>query len=63
MLMFKDILSKATGTKAKKEDKSSEFSKFFREASSGEKKKVFLDVARKASKEQLEVIKSVKLAH
>ena len=47
---------------AKKEDTSSEFSKFFREASSREKKKVFMDVAKKASEEQSEVIRSVRLA-
>jgi len=60
--MFKAFISKITGKSVKKEGVSSEFSKFFREASSGEKKKVFLDVARKASKEQLEVIKHVRLA-
>lgn len=37
---------------------SSDFSKFFREASSREKKRVFLDVARKASKEQRDVIQA-----
>ncbi|MDQ5893688.1 MAG: hypothetical protein QG640_700 [Patescibacteria group bacterium] len=41
-------------------DNSSEFSKFFRTASSGEKKKVFLDVAKKASEEQREVMRGVK---
>jgi len=46
----------------KKEDKSSDFSKFFREASSGEKRKVFLDVAKRASREQLELIRSVQVA-
>ena len=40
---------------------SSEFSRFFREASSGEKKKVFMDVARKASADQMEVIDQVRL--
>jgi len=60
--MIKDFLSKITNIGAKKEDKSSKFSKFFREASSGEKKKVFLDVAKKASGEQAEVIRSVRLA-
>ncbi len=39
-----------------KKDSSSEFSRFIREASSGEKKKVFMEVARKASAEQKEVI-------
>ena len=37
----------------------SEFSRFFREASSGEKKRVFMDVARKASADQRKVIESV----
>jgi len=39
---------------------SSEFSRFFREASSGEKKKVFMEVARKASEDQRKVIESVR---
>lgn len=56
--MFKVFPSKIKG---KKEDKSSEFSKFFRNASSGEKKKVFMDAARKASKEQAEVIRNSKM--
>lgn len=60
--MFKYLLSKITGTKTNGKDTSSAFSKFFREASSGEKKKVYLDVAKKASKEQLEVIRSVQHA-
>ncbi len=47
------------GTEAKKKDTSSAFSKFFREASAAEKKKVYLGVAKKASKEQLEIIRSV----
>jgi hypothetical protein len=38
--------------------KSSEFSHFFRNASSGEKKKVFMEVAKKASKDQQKVLKS-----
>ncbi len=42
-----------TRTGAKKEDTSSDFSKFFREASSAEKKKVFLDVAKKQAKSSL----------
>jgi hypothetical protein len=37
---------------------SSEFSRFFRNASSGEKKKVFMEVAKKASKDQQEVLRS-----
>ena len=44
---------------AKKLDKSTDFSRFFREASSGEKKKVYLEVAKKASKEQLAVIQKI----
>ena len=47
-----------TGKKSSKEP-SSEFSRFFREASSREKKKVFMDVARKASEDQRKVIESV----
>ena len=39
---------------------SSEFSRFFTEASSGEKKKVYMDVARKASADQLRVIDDVR---
>jgi hypothetical protein len=60
--MFKAFFSKMSKKDTKKADKSSEFSKFFREASSGEKKKVFLEVARNAAKEQLEVIRSVQTA-
>ncbi|MFA5830032.1 MAG: hypothetical protein WC843_06115 [Candidatus Gracilibacteria bacterium] len=45
--------------KTRKEDTSSDFSKFFRKASYAQKRKVFLEVAKKASKEQLEVIQSV----
>lgn len=60
--MFKNLMSKITNTGGKKEDKSSYFSKFFREAPSGEKKRVFLEVAKKASDEQREVIKSVQPA-
>lgn len=60
--MFKGFFSKTAGGKAEIEDTSSAFSKFFRGASSREKKKVFLDVAKKASAEQREVIKSVQLA-
>ncbi len=37
---------------------SEEFSRFFREASSREKKKVFMDVARKASADQRKVIET-----
>lgn len=38
---------------------SSDFSVFFREASSGKKKAVFMDVARKASADQRQVIDAV----
>ena len=55
--MFKRFFSKILPTKAKKEDTSSDFSKFFREASSAEKKKVFLDMAKSASREQREVMR------
>ena len=57
--MFKTILAKITGRKAEKVDTSSKFSKFFRNASSAEKKKVFLEVAREAAEEQREFIRSV----
>ncbi len=40
----------------KKHKKDSEFSKFIREASSREKKKVFIDVLNKSTKDQREVI-------
>jgi vacuolar-type H+-ATPase subunit B/Vma2 len=56
--MFSKIFQKTT----KKEEKSSSFSKFFREASSAERKKVFLDVAKQASKEQLETIRRAEMA-
>ncbi len=42
--------------------KSGEFSRFFREASSREKKKVFMDVARKASADQRKVIEATRTA-
>ena len=45
--------------KTKKVPTSSEFSRFFREASSGEKKKVFMDIARKASEDQRKILDSV----
>lgn len=44
-----------TSKKVQKKE-SSEFSRFFRDASSKEKKKVFLEVARKASADQLRVL-------
>lgn len=60
--MLKSFITKISRIGAKKEDKSSEFSRFFREASSREKKKVFLEVAKRASREQLEVIRKAHLA-
>ena len=47
--MLKDLFSK-------KEKKDTEFSRFFREASSGEKKKVFTEVLRKATEDQKKVM-------
>jgi len=46
--------------KRSSEAPSSEFSRFFREASSREKKRVFLDVARKASADQQKIIESIR---
>ena len=43
-----------------KAENSSEFSRFFREASSREKKKVYMEVAHKASADQRRVIESVR---
>ena len=40
----------------KEEKKDSEFSKFIREASSGEKKKVFMDVLEKATNDQRKML-------
>lgn len=48
------------GLKPKPLAKSSEFSRFFREASSREKKQVYLEVAKKASAEQRRVIESAR---
>ena len=49
---------------SKKQETSNEnstaFSRFFREASSREKKKVFLEVARKASADQQKIIDSAR---
>ena len=42
-----------------KEKQTSEFSRFFREASSKEKKRVFMDVARKASEDQRKIMEKV----
>ena len=58
---MKDFIKKVLNKQEKKQ-KTSDFSRFFREASSREKKKVFLTVAKNASKEQKEVIRSVQLA-
>lgn len=55
------ILKKPIRFSKKTEDTSSAFSKFFREASSREKKRVFLNVAREASKEQREVMRAANL--
>ncbi len=41
---------------------SSDFSVFFREASAGKKKEVFMDVARKASADQRQVIETARKA-
>ena len=60
--MIKYLISIITNKKEKRGDKSSNFSKFFREASSREKKKVFLEVAKKASKEQRDVIHATRFA-
>lgn len=46
--------------KQKQTETSSEFSRFFREASSREKKKVFMEVARKASEDQRKIIESAR---
>ena len=40
----------------KKNKKDSEFSEFIREASSGEKKKVFMDVLKKATEDQRKIL-------
>lgn len=60
--MIKYLISIITNNKEKRGDKSSNFSKFFREASSREKKKVFLEVAKKASKEQRDIIQNTRFA-
>jgi len=51
------FLGKFKFGKKTSEDPSSEFSRFFRTASSGEKKRVFMEVARKASEDQRRVFK------
>ncbi len=48
--------SKFKGKKSGAETGSSDFSVFFRTASAGEKKKVFMEVARKASADQRRVL-------
>lgn len=47
------------GAKKDTSDRSSEFSKFFRNASSREKKRVFLDVAKRSAEEQRRVLENV----
>ena len=47
------MLAKLFGVKTEKD---SEFSEFIREASSGEKKKVFMDVLKKATEDQRKVL-------
>lgn len=54
--MVKALLNKIRP--AKKNVRSTKFSKFFREASSREKKRVFMDVARKANIEQQKIIRA-----
>ncbi len=51
------FLEKFKFGKKSNEDLSSEFSRFFRTASSGEKKKVFMEIARKASEDQRRIFK------
>ena len=53
------FLEKFKFGKKTSEDLSSEFSRFFRTASSREKKKVFMEIARKASEDQRRVFKDV----
>ncbi len=53
--MIRKIILKLIGRKKVREDHSSEFSRFFRTASAGEKKKVFMDIARKASEDQRKI--------
>lgn len=50
--LIKTIFAKNTSTE------SSEFSRFFREASSREKKQVYMEVARKASADQRKMLES-----
>lgn len=50
-----DFFNKTTAPKAQ----TSDFSTFFRHASSSEKKRVFTEVARKANEDQKRVIESV----
>ena len=49
--MYDMFLEKLKFSKKISRDNSSEFSQFFRTASSREKKKVFMDIARKASED------------
>lgn len=50
--MLKILFAKNNTLEKGKKPSSSDFSDFFRKASSRERKRVFLDVAKKASKEQ-----------
>ncbi len=45
-----------------KRKKDTEFSRFFREASSGEKKKVFKEVIRKSTEDQRRILNKTKTA-
>ena len=54
--MFAKIIKILTIGGSSEEDTSSEFSRFFRTASSGDKKKVFLRVAREASEDQRKLL-------
>lgn len=59
--MFKSIFSKIFKL-PQKNTQSSSFSTFFRQASSRDKKKVFLYVAKKANEDQFQLIKKIQLA-
>ncbi|MFT5037202.1 MAG: hypothetical protein ACI9VM_000779 [Candidatus Azotimanducaceae bacterium] len=56
--MFGILFSKNVALAKGEKPSSSDFSDFFRKAPSREKKRVFLDVARKASEEQRSYLKS-----
>lgn len=57
--MWTKFLKIFTFESGKIEERSGEFSHFFRTATSGEKKKVFLNVAKKASSDQRKVLNQV----